>query len=579
MARMDAAVPPLHAGVSGRAASNVNLRVSRHARILTRLALALLSLLAFALVIANTLIDLYAARELHLGQALEQAEATASLIAERLDSFAGSAAALPKLSNEPIASNEAKLTDAQKLLAAAIPFHSPPGDLLVGVTDRSGHVIASVGFQREIRSIGDLVGREHVAEANRSGAARMVTPDGVDFIVAVRDLAEPLGQLAIVAPTSRTLGLWREHAHQLARIAAIAASLILLLAGAFLWQRRCARLAKDEGRRMRARMQTVLMDIWHNEQELLEKEQRLLTTFTDLERSRLAVERQSCELAALADQYLDQRRRAEKANRAKAEFLANMSHELRTPLNAIIGFSEIMETGLFGALGSEKYGEYVSDIRRSGQYLLAVISDILEMARIEFGRRRLKRQPVLLKDLIGEAAVSVAGAAEAKKLTLLVGAPAAQSIEVDARALVKVLVHLARNAIDHTCEGRQDQDHGQALSHACRHSHRRHGHGHSQARGRRARTTLSARKRRRDQSEPGVRPRIRDRPFPGRTAWRPLAPEVARRCGHRGGAELAAPQGTRGNGDARERGKPERDLGRRGSRNGSCLYVKAWRPL
>ena len=170
MARLDAAVPPLHAGVSGRAASNGNLRVSRHARILTRLALALLSLLAFALVIANTLIDLYAARELHLGQALEQAEATASLIAERLDNFAGSAAALPKPSNEPIASNEAKLTDAQKLLAAAIPFHSPPSDLLVGVTDRSGHVIASVGFQREIRSIGDLVGREHVAEANRSGA-------------------------------------------------------------------------------------------------------------------------------------------------------------------------------------------------------------------------------------------------------------------------------------------------------------------------------------------------------------------------------------------------------------------------
>ena len=293
MARMDAAVPPLHAGVSGRAASNGNLRVSRHARILTRLALALLSLLAFALVIANTLIDLYAARELHLGQALEQAEATASLIAERLDNFAGSAAALPKPSNEPIASNEAKLTDAQKLLAAAIPFHSPPSDLLVGVTDRSGHVIASVGFQREIRSIGDLVGREHVAEANRSGAARMVTPDGVDFHRR-RSAISP--SLSASSPSWRRLrarwGSWREHAHQLARIAAIAASLILLLAGAFLWQRRCARLAKDEGRRMRARMQTVLMDIWHNEQELLEKEQRLLATFTDLERSRLAVERQ-----------------------------------------------------------------------------------------------------------------------------------------------------------------------------------------------------------------------------------------------------------------------------------------------
>ena len=80
----------------------------------------------------------------------------------------------------------------------------------------------------------------------------------------------------------------------------------------------------------------------------------------------LAVERQSRELGALVEHYLVQRKRVESANRTKTEFLANMSHELRTPLNAIIGFSEIMETGLFGALGSEKYGEYVSDIRRSG---------------------------------------------------------------------------------------------------------------------------------------------------------------------------------------------------------------------
>ncbi len=458
MARMDAAVPPLHAAVSGRAASTRKLPVSRHARILTRVALTLLALLGFALVIAETLLDLYAARELHIGQALEQADATAALIAQRLDDLSGAAPILSKPPGDANSSNEPAIANAQRLnvqglLATALPFHSSPNEMLVGVTDRSGQVVASLGLQREIKSIADLVGREHVAETNRTGAARFVTPDGVDSIVAVRDLAAPLGQVAIVAPTSRMLTLWHAHAQQLARIAAIGACIIVLLAAAFLWQRRSARLAKHEGRQIRVRMQAALMDTWRNEQELLEKEQRLVATLSDLERSRTAVERQSCELAALVEHYLAQRKRVESANRAKAEFLANMSHELRTPLNAIIGFSEIMETGLFGALGSEKYGEYVSDIRRSGEYLLSVVSDILEMARLESGRRRIKRQPALLKDILGEAAVSVAPAAEAKKQTLVIEAPAAPCVEADARALVKVLVHLARNAIDHAGEG------------------------------------------------------------------------------------------------------------------------------
>ncbi|MBV8963027.1 MAG: HAMP domain-containing histidine kinase [Hyphomicrobiales bacterium] len=459
MARMDAAVPPLHAAVSGRAASTRRPTVLWRARMRTRLALTLVALLAFAFVTAETLLDLYAARELHLGQALEHADATAALIAQRLDSLTGSSGAtgsLPKLSDVS-RSNEATSADTQRpnvqgLLAAALPFHATPSEMLVGVTDRSGQVVASLGFHREVRSIADLVGREHIAETNRS-AARFVTPDGVDSIVAVRDLAAPLGQVAIVTPTSRMLGLWREHAQQVARIAAIGSCIILLLVAAFLWQRRSAHLAKREGRQIRARMQAALMDTWRNEQELLEKERRLIANLTDLERSRAAVERQSSELGALVEHYLAQRNRVEKASRAKAEFLANMSHELRTPLNAIIGFSEIMETGLFGALGSEKYGEYVSDIRRSGQYLLAVVSDILEMARIESGRRRIKRQQVVLKDILGEAALVLTAAAEAKKLSLVIEAPAGHRIEADARALVKVLVHLARNAIDHTCEG------------------------------------------------------------------------------------------------------------------------------
>src|SRR5260370_11713897 len=74
-----------------------------------------------------------------------------------------------------------------------------------------------------------------------------------------------------------------------------------------------------------------------------------------------------------------------------------MSHELRTPLNAIIGFSEIMETSMFGPLGSDKYGEYCRDIHQSGQYLLEVINDILDMSKIEAGRIPLDAQQIELE--------------------------------------------------------------------------------------------------------------------------------------------------------------------------------------
>ncbi|MBW0005739.1 MAG: HAMP domain-containing histidine kinase [Hyphomicrobiales bacterium] len=453
MARMDAAVPPLHAAVSGRAASTRTLPISLPSRFLMRAALAFMVLLALTLASAQTLLDLYAARELHLGQALEQADATASLIAQRLDNSSVSAATLPKLAGDANSAKEPALANAQRLLTAALPFHVPPSEMLVGVTDRSGQIVASLGFQREIRSIADLVGREHIAETNRTNAARVITPDGVDSIVAIRNLAAPLGQVAIVAPTAHMLTLWQAHAQQLARLAATGACVILILAAACIWQRRSARLAKNESRQIRAKMQTALMDTWRNEQEVLEKEQRLVAMLADLERSREEIERQSCELGALVEHYLAQRKRIESANRAKAEFLANMSHELRTPLNAIIGFSEIMETGLFGSLGSAKYGEYVSDIRRSGEYLLSVVSDILEMARIESGRRRIKRQPALLKDILGEAATGVADAARARKQKLVIEAPPAPLIEADSRALIKVLVHIARDAVDHTGEG------------------------------------------------------------------------------------------------------------------------------
>ena len=132
-----------------------------------------------------------------------------------------------------------------------------------------------------------------------------------------------------------------------------------------------------------------------HEEKLLEGERRLMATIADLRASQQALRSQTLELADLAQKYAEEKRRAEEANQAKSKFLANMSHELRTPLNAIIGFSEIMESGMFGPLGAEKYAEYCPT---SGErpYLLDVINDILDMSKIEAGRMRLTSRTVEL---------------------------------------------------------------------------------------------------------------------------------------------------------------------------------------
>jgi two-component system cell cycle sensor histidine kinase PleC len=94
--------------------------------------------------------------------------------------------------------------------------------------------------------------------------------------------------------------------------------------------------------------------------------------------------------------------RAEAANRAKSEFLANMSHELRTPLNAILGFSEILQQGMFGPIGSDKYANIPATSTTSGKHLLNVINDILDMSKIEAGHMRIRCETVDLAPLIEE---------------------------------------------------------------------------------------------------------------------------------------------------------------------------------
>jgi len=166
------------------------------------------------------------------------------------------------------------------------------------------------------------------------------------------------------------------------------------------------------------------------------------------------LEKSQTELSDLARKYETEKVRAEAANQAKSEFLANMSHELRTPLNAINGFSEIMLTEMFGPLGDTRYRGYAQDILNSGQHLLALINDIMDMSKIEAGKMRLNFEPVGLDELVDEAARLVRNRAEAAGLSLtLEAAAAAPQIEADQRALKQVLLNLLSNAVKFTPRG------------------------------------------------------------------------------------------------------------------------------
>ena len=189
------------------------------------------------------------------------------------------------------------------------------------------------------------------------------------------------------------------------------------------------------------------------EERLLLSERELMMTVRDLQKERLLADQQSQRLADLADKYAREKTRAESANRSKSEFLANMSHELRTPLNAIIGFSEVMQAQMFGPLGSGKYNEYSRDIHRSGQFLLDVINDILDMSKIEAGRVQLETEKASLNTIFDEAMRLVGARALEGKVAVERNIPNSLEIVADRRALKQVFINLLSNAVKFTPEG------------------------------------------------------------------------------------------------------------------------------
>lgn len=160
------------------------------------------------------------------------------------------------------------------------------------------------------------------------------------------------------------------------------------------------------------------------------------------------------ELSELALKYQDEKARAESASKAKTDFLANMSHELRTPLNAVNGFSEIMVGELYGPMGDKRYKEYAQDILSSGQHLLALINDILDMSKIEAGKLTLRLEHIHVEDALDDAVRLMRERVEAAELDLQVSVPPRlPEIEADYRAVKQVLLNLLSNAVKFTPKG------------------------------------------------------------------------------------------------------------------------------
>ena len=159
------------------------------------------------------------------------------------------------------------------------------------------------------------------------------------------------------------------------------------------------------------------------------------------------------ELRQNQDRLIAAKEEAEAASRAKTEFLANMGHELRTPLNAIIGFSEIMREGTFGPL-SDKYAEYATAIADSGGHLLAVINDILDMARAEANRLVLVEEEV---EIARAVAFSIGTIEEmARRADIDCRSDIPQDLPRffgDAAKLRQILINLLSNAVKFTPAG------------------------------------------------------------------------------------------------------------------------------
>ena len=365
--------------------------------------------IAIFAVLALTLQHLRLERDLALSAGAHEVDMRATLLAQELDAA---------LSADPQASE----AEVFRSVLRAHPKERLTQSILI---DRDGRVVEYEGFQdASDLSLAALAGRAKASAASdiRGGVIRVQTEYGGEF-AAVRMLPRISARVAFALPVEDLLLAWRDSALTMTFLLASTVGLTIGAVGL------CARKGRDG------------------------HERQLLATVAELHQSRRSLEGQAQQLAELAERYHEQKSCAEAANRAKAEFLANMSHELRTPLNAIIGFSQLMGSQAFGPLGSKKYGDYCAHILASGEYLLRVVSDVLDMARLEAGRESLTYARFRAEQAVRRAVLDIAPAAREKGVAVRIDVGAEVTVEADPLAVERILTTLLRNAVKFAPEG------------------------------------------------------------------------------------------------------------------------------
>ena len=204
----------------------------------------------------------------------------------------------------------------------------------------------------------------------------------------------------------------------------------------------------------RVTVYTDITELKERERQLIERGRTLQSTVHELEMNRAMLENQASSLVDVAEKLDYEKEAAERANESKTSFLRNMSHELRTPLNSIIGFSEVLEQELFGRLGNERYLDYAKMIHTSGDHLLTLINQILDLSKIEAGRYELVHRHFDLREVIEDCTDILSTQARAGNISIDLSLPDEElEIEADHTAIRQSVLNLMSNAIKFTTEG------------------------------------------------------------------------------------------------------------------------------